>query len=87
MYFGGSLWRWLLDTISGYNQIRVAKSSQIKLGIAGPDCSKCIYIIMPFGPFHGPKMFIVFIHDLNSTWRDLAHICGIIIDPRLELLS
>ena len=76
--FGGSKWRWLLDAISGYNQIRVAKSSQIKLAFAGPDCSKYTYTVMPFGPVNGPVIFIVFIHDLDSTWQDLAHNRGVI---------
>ena len=67
------LWRWLLDAISGYNQICVAKSSQIKLAFTGPDYSKYTYTVVPFGPVNGPVIFIVFINDLNSTWQDLAH--------------
>ena len=80
--FGGTRWRWLLDAISGYNQIRVAKSSQIKLAFAGPDCSKYTYTVMPFGPVNGPVIFIVFIHDLNSTWQELAHNRGIKFDVK-----
>ena len=30
-----------------------------------------------FGPVNGPVIFIVFIHDLNYTWQDLAHNRGI----------
>ena len=37
---------------------------------------------MPFGPVNGPVIFIVFIHDLNSSWQDLAHTRGIIFDAK-----
>ena len=70
--FGNSKYRWLMDDISGYNQIRVAKSSRAKLASAGPNCSKYTYLVMPFGPLNGPVIFIVFIHDLDSTWKALA---------------
>ncbi len=35
---------------------------------------------MPFGPINGPPTFIAFIHDLDSTWKALAHKHGIVID-------
>ena len=38
--FGGSKFRWLMDAISGYNQIKVARSLREKLAFAGPNCSK-----------------------------------------------
>ena len=37
---------------------------------------------MPFGPVNGPVIFIVFIHDLNSTWQDLARNRGIKFDVK-----
>ena len=80
--FGGSSWRWLMDAISGYNQISVAKSSQPKLAFAGPSCSKYTYLVIPFGPVNGPVIFIVFIHDLDSTWKALALKRGIPIDGK-----
>jgi hypothetical protein len=35
---------------------------------------------MPFGPVNGPATFIAFIHDVDSTWKDLARSLGITID-------
>ena len=70
--FGNSRFCWLMDAISGYNQIRVAKSSRHKLAFAGPNCSKYTWTVMPFGPVNGPVIFIVFMHDLDSTWKALA---------------
>jgi hypothetical protein len=37
---------------------------------------------MPFGPVNGPVIFIVFIHDLDSTWKALAQERGISIDEK-----
>ena len=67
MSFGGSKWKWLMDDISGYNQIRVAASSREKLAFAGPNCAKYTYFVMLFGPVNEPVIFIVFIHDMDST--------------------
>ena len=78
--FGMSQFRWLMDAISGYNQIRVAKSSQEKLAFAGPGCTKYTWLVMPFGPINGPVIFIVLIHGMNSTWQELARTCGIVFD-------
>ena len=39
----GSKWKWLMDAISGFNQIRVRKSSRVKLAFAGPNCTKYTY--------------------------------------------
>ena len=60
MDFGGSKFRWLMDAISGYNQIRVAKSSREKLAFAGPYFTKYTYTVMPFGPVNGPVVFIFY---------------------------
>jgi hypothetical protein len=35
---------------------------------------------MPFGPVNGPAMFIAFIHNVDSRWKDLAQLHGITID-------
>ena len=75
MSFGGSRFKWLIDAIYGYNQIRVARSSRDKLAFAGPNCTKYTYFVMPFGPVNGPVIFIVFIvftHDMDATWKNLA---------------
>ena len=72
--------RWLMDAPSGYHQIRVEKNSQQKLAFAGPEGTKFTYLIMPFGPVNGPFIFIVFIHDLDTTWKANAVKKGIIID-------
>ena len=81
--FGNSKFRWLMDAISGYNQIRVATSSQAKLAFAGPNCSKYTYLVMPFGPVNGRVIFIIFIYDLDSTWKSLAESRGLTIDETL----
>ena len=60
MAFRGSRWKWLMDAIAGYNQVRVAKSSREKLAFAGPNCTKYTYNVMPFGPVNGPVIFIIF---------------------------
>ena len=69
-----------MDAISGYNQIRVAKSSQDKLAFAGPGCTKYTWLVMLFGPINSLVIFIVFIHDMNSTWEELARTCSIVFD-------
>ena len=71
-----------MDAVSGYNQICVALSSRNKLAFAGPNCSKYTYTVMPFGPVNGPIIFIVFIHDLDSTWKELACSRGIVLDAK-----
>ena len=37
---------------------------------------------MPFGPVNSPARIIVFIHDMDCTWKALAHSEGITIDAR-----
>ena len=80
---GGSKWKWLMDAISGFNQIKVAKGSRVKLAFAGPNCTKYTYLVMPFGPVNGPVIFIIFIHDMDATWKELARKRGIIICDKL----
>ena len=38
------------------------------------------YNVMPFSPVNGPSTFIAFIHNVDSTWKDLARSCGLMID-------
>jgi hypothetical protein len=78
--FGDGQFVWLWDALSGYHQIAVSPCSQHKLAFAGPDAMKWTYNVMPFGPINGPPTFIAFIHDLDSTWKDLARQRGVIID-------
>ncbi len=68
----------------GYHQIFVAPESQPKLAFAGPDATKWTYNIMPFGPVNGPSTFSAFIHDIDSTWKDLAHSLGLTINNDLN---
>jgi hypothetical protein len=70
----------LWDAPLGYHQIGVSPCSQDKLAFAGPDATKWTYNVMPFDPIHNPPTFIAFIHDLDSTWKDLACQHGIVID-------
>ena len=78
--FGASRLFWLFDAPQGYHQISVAKESQEKLAFAGPDATKWCYNVMPFGPVNGPAVFIMFIHDLDCTWKALAKELGVSID-------
>jgi hypothetical protein len=71
---------WMWDTPQGYYQIGVKEESQGKLAFTGPNVTKLTYNVMPFGPVNSPATFIAFIHDDNSTWKDLAHLHGVIID-------
>ena len=66
-----------MDATSGYHQIRVEQFSQEKLAFAGPNGSKYTFLVMPFGPVNGPACFIVFIHDMDTTWKALARSEGI----------
>ena len=36
----GSKYKWLMDAISGYNQLRVVKSSRNRLAFAGSNCTQ-----------------------------------------------
>jgi hypothetical protein len=64
----------------GVSPDRVEAESQDKLAFAGPDATKWTYNVMPFGPVNGPATFIAFIHDVDSTWKDLARSLGVTID-------
>ena len=70
--FSDGRWMWMWDAPQGYQQIGVERESQEKLAFAGPDATKWTYNVMPFGPVNRPTTFIAFIHDVNSTWKDLA---------------
>jgi hypothetical protein len=78
--FGDGEWVWLWDAPSGYHQISVSPCSQHKLAFAGPNATKWMYTVMPFGPINAPPTFIAFIHNLDSTWKDLARQRGVVID-------
>ncbi len=54
------------------------------LAFAGPDTTKWAYNVMPFGPVNGPSTFIAFIHNMDGTWKDLAHSLNLIIDNDLN---
>jgi hypothetical protein len=84
MPFGAATYLWLWDAPMGYHQISVAPESQPKLAFAGPDATKWTYNIMPFDPVNGPSTFIAFIHDIDSTWKDLAHLLGLTINDDLN---
>ena len=72
-----------MDAMTGFNQIRVATLSRVKLAFAGPNYTKYIYLVMPFGLVNGLVIFIIFIHDMDATWKDLAKSRGIIICDKL----
>ena len=77
--FGG-VFRWIMDAPSGYHQIRVALEDQCKLAFAGPGSTKYTWKVMPFGPVNGPVTFIIFIHDMDGTWKEIARTRGIDLD-------
>jgi len=70
--FGSSTLFWLMDAPQGYHQIRVAKNSRHKLAFQGPDAIKWTWNVMPFGPVNGPSIVINFMHDMDSTWKQLS---------------
>ena len=74
-----------MDTISGYNQIHVAKSSRGKLAFYVPNFTKYTYSVMKFGPKYGPIIFIVFIHDMESTQKGVAATRGIVVDAKTSM--
>ena len=78
--FSDEIGLWLCDTVHGYHQIQAARDSQLKLAFQGVNATKWIYNVMPYGPINCPPVFISFIHDLDSTWKELASSEGIIIN-------
>jgi hypothetical protein len=70
---------WMWDAPQRYHQIGVEDESQEKLAFAGPDAKKWTYNVMPFGPVNGPATFITFIHNINSSWKELACSYGVVI--------
>ena len=75
--FNGCSYVWTMDATQGYHQLRVAPESREKLAFAGPDTIKWTYNVMPFGPVNGPSIFITFMHDKDSTWKEYASQSGI----------
>jgi hypothetical protein len=78
--FSNGRWMWMWNALQGYHQIDVEPASQEKLVFADPNATKWTYNIMPIGPVNGPATFITFIHDVNSSWKELAKSYGISID-------
>lgn len=70
--FGSAKFFWIMDAPQGYHQLRVAEESREKLAFQGPDAIKWTWNVMPFGPVNGPQTFIDFMHDMDSTWKQLA---------------
>ena len=68
------------DASHRYQQLGVEEESQDKLAFAGPDATKWTYNVMLVGSVNGPATFIAFIHDIDSTWKDLACLHGVVID-------
>jgi hypothetical protein len=78
--FGRAKWFYTMDAPQGYHQIRVAVESRKKLAFAGPDAIKWTYNMMTFGPVNGPTTFIVFMHDMDSRWKEVAISRGVKIN-------
>jgi hypothetical protein len=71
---------WMSDAPQGYHQIGVEENSQAKLAFAGLDATKWTHYVMLFGPVNGPAVFIALIHNVDSTWKSLATLHGVIIN-------
>ena len=65
-----------MQSLATYNQICVSKSTRPKLAFAGPKNTKYTYNVMPFVPVNGPVIFVIFIHDMDVTWNNLARTKG-----------
>jgi hypothetical protein len=78
--FSDGRWMWLWDTPQGYYQIGVERNSQDKSAFADPNATKWTYNVMPFGPVNRLATFIAFIHDVDSSWKELACSYGVAID-------
>ncbi len=72
------------DAPQGYHQIGAERKSQDKLSFAGPNDRKWTYNIMPFVLVNGPATFIAFIHDVDSSWKELARSHGIEVDEDMN---
>ncbi len=68
------------DAPQGYHKIGVKEESQDKLAFAGPNATKWTYNVIPFWPINSPATLIAFIHNVDSTWKDLAPSHGVVID-------
>ena len=75
--FGKAKFWWLMDAPMGYHQMKVAENSSEKMAFQGTDAIKWTYNVMPFGPVNCPATFIMFIHDMDANWKDLAKSKGI----------
>ena len=60
----------------------MAKLSRAKLAFADPNNTKYTYNVMPFSPVNDPAKFVIFIHNIDSTWKGLARTRGIVIGAR-----
>eukprot|EP00984_Skeletonema_dohrnii_P006306 scaffold2258_cov84-Skeletonema_dohrnii-CCMP3373.AAC.7 len=83
-HLGNGKYKWLLDAPCGFHQIKVDEASRPKLAFAGTKGDKYTYTVMPFGPVNGPAIFIIFIHDMNIGWQELARSRGIVIGPECD---
>jgi hypothetical protein len=73
-------WMWLWDAPMGYHQIGIERDLQNKLAFAGPNATKWTYTVMQFMPVNSPATFISYIHEVNSSCKELAHLHSIHIN-------
>lgn len=71
-----------MDCPQGYHQTHVDKATKEKLAFAGSYASKYTYWVMLFRPVNGPTIFIMFAHDMDISWNELAKSNDIVIDER-----
>ena len=77
MCIGKAAFKILMNTFSGYHQIKMAAASSSKTAFAGPGGRKYRYTVMPFGLVNDPVVFVVMIHDLKGYCDNLAREWGI----------
>ncbi len=83
--FGRGKWCWMFNAPMGYHQLAAAPASQEKLAFQGVDAIKWTYTVMPFGPTNWPAMFINFIHDIDSVWKELTQERGVPMDNNTNM--
>jgi hypothetical protein len=71
----------LLDTFSGYHQVKLSPESAAKTAFYAPEGRKYIYLVMPFGVRNAPTLFLAMMHDMQELWTDLCRQSGIKPSP------
>lgn len=71
---------YIIDAPQDYHQLCDSASTQEKLAFQGPDAMKSAFFIISFGPICYPSIFIMFVQDIDSHWKELATGKSIVIN-------